>query len=287
MVIPNYNGKKLLEQFLPALFAFSEQNGIQTILIDDASSDDSTEFVKANFPGIKLIINENNLGFGGSCNKAIEAAVGDYIFLLNTDIQILNIDLELVENYIDLPDFFALTFKSFYPDNQQFREGAKRLKIKSGLPFVLHNEKDQLSQIDGKQVSFYPVGGHCLLNRQKFLELKGFSDLYAPFYWEDSDLGYRATKAGWQTYFDPTLTVIHDHQNSSIKSNFDKKKIRQIKLRNRIIFMYHNFTFRQRLTAFYPGMILRSLISLLSCKSDIFNAWQAAHDKIDLNELNK
>jgi len=280
MVIPNYNGRRLLELFLPGMVEFALKNGIELLVIDDASTDESVRYLQSEFPSLKLLVNQQNLGFGKSCNRAVAVADGEYIFLLNTDIKFLDIDMSVIEKHMQLPDFFALTFKSFYPETMQFREGAKRLKIKSGLPFVLHNEKDQLPPVNGLQTSFYPVGGHSLINRQRFLDLGGFSDLYSPFYWEDSDLGYRAMKRGWQTYFDPRLTVIHDHQTSSIKTNFAQKRIRQIKLRNRIIFMYHNFTFKERLTAFYPGMILRSLTALISFNTDLFKAWLAALNEV-------
>ena len=280
IVIPNYNGISLLKRFLPGMVEYAESNSLELIIIDDCSTDDSIKFISENYPQIRLLANSINLGFGGSCNKAIAAAAGEYVFLFNSDIEIKSIPLDIIETYLQQADFFAITFKSFYSGGEKFREGAKRLKIKNGLPFVLHNEKDQQTDSSGRQYSFYAVGGHALFQRQKFLELGGFSELYAPFYWEDSDLGYRALKMGWRTYFDPRLTVIHHHENSSIKSNFQNKKIRQIKIRNRIIFMYHNFSFSERLYKFYPGMLLRALESLVTYRFGFFVAWRAAVKKM-------
>ena len=81
------------------------------------------------------------------------------------------------------------------------REGAKALSWKTGLPFILHAERDfPKKDSDGKIRSFYPVGGHCAIRKSMFLSLKGMDHkLFHPFYWEDTDLGCNAIKNGWKT----------------------------------------------------------------------------------------
>jgi len=279
VVIPNYNGLIHLQTFFPSIYQFCRSNGIEEIIIaDDYSSDDSVGFLQANYSDVKVIVNSRNLGFGENCNQAISQASGDYIFLFNTDIEIKSIEIPKLDNFLLKKDFFALTFKSLNPD-KSFREGAKQLKIKNGLPFTLHNEKDQTRNSNGEFTSIYPVGGHCILYKKRFLELGGFSKAYSPFYWEDMDLGFRAAKKGWTTYFDPTIIIIH-HHCGSIKNNFQKKIISNIKLRNRIIFMYQNFSFREQLFLFYPGMIIRSLSALFRFKFSFFRAWKEAKAKV-------
>ncbi|MGA1824428.1 MAG: glycosyltransferase family 2 protein [bacterium] len=276
IVIPNYNGILLLKQYFASIYSYAHHNNIHDIIVvDDCSSDDSVAYIQSNFPNTKIISNRKNLGFGETCNIGVKASSGDYVFLFNTDIEIRDLDLALIQSYIIKNNFFAITFKSLYEDKKTFREGAKQFRIKTGLPFVHHNPKQQKKDDKGNWISIYAVGGHCIVHKEKFLALNGFLDIYSPFYWEDMDIGYRAHKKGWITYYDENLIVIHNC-HSTIKTSFQKKYINFIKLRNRILFMLNNYSPGERLYKFYPGMIIRSIENTIKCDFSFFAAWRAA-----------
>ena len=86
VVILNWNGKSFLQQFLPSVIKYSGE--AQIIVADNDSTDDSIEFLKANFPKIKIIQLDKNYGFSGGYNKALEKVSSKYYVLLNSDVEV-------------------------------------------------------------------------------------------------------------------------------------------------------------------------------------------------------
>ena len=76
IIIPNYNGKHLLQEYLPYTYEVIIAAGVdyEVIIVDDGSKDDSVEFIKANYPEVKLVVNQENRGFSFSCNRGVEIA---------------------------------------------------------------------------------------------------------------------------------------------------------------------------------------------------------------------
>src|SRR5262249_1723097 len=86
IVIPNWNGRDLLEKYLPSILAAAEQvPGTEVIVVDDASTDGSPQLVLERFPQVRLIAMDENLGFGGGSNRGFEHARNDIVVLLNSD----------------------------------------------------------------------------------------------------------------------------------------------------------------------------------------------------------
>src|SRR6478736_4973522 len=86
VVIPNWNGRDLLEKYLPSVLAAMAGNpGNEVIVVDNGSSDGSAEFVRERFPEVRLLALPENLGFGGGSNAGFRAAVNDIVVLLNSD----------------------------------------------------------------------------------------------------------------------------------------------------------------------------------------------------------
>src|SRR5258708_19350815 len=89
VVIPNWNGRDLLERYLPSVIqACVGHPGNEIIVVDNGSPDGSAEFVRRNFPQVKLVALERNLGFGGGSNAGVGAARNDIVVLLNSDIRV-------------------------------------------------------------------------------------------------------------------------------------------------------------------------------------------------------
>src|ERR1700704_3904378 len=87
VVILNWNGKSFLEKFLPDVIRHSCMVA-DVIVADNNSSDDSVEFIRKKFPGVKIIINKTNLGFAGGYNEALKQVNSPYYVLLNSDVQV-------------------------------------------------------------------------------------------------------------------------------------------------------------------------------------------------------
>jgi GT2 family glycosyltransferase len=94
VVILNWNGEKLLEQFLPSVVQYSPEASIY--VADNASTDSSVTFVKSNFPTVQVIENKENSGFAGGYNQALKQVEADIYALVNSDIEVTR---KLVETY--------------------------------------------------------------------------------------------------------------------------------------------------------------------------------------------
>src|SRR5579872_4352453 len=89
VVIPNWNGRDLLEKYLPSVIvALAGNTANEVIVVDNGSSDVSADFIRQKFPEVKLVALERNLGFGGGSNAGVRAAVNDIVVLLNSDMRV-------------------------------------------------------------------------------------------------------------------------------------------------------------------------------------------------------
>lgn len=183
---------------------------------------------------VRLVENEENLGFGGSVNKGVRISQNKYVFLLNSDV-ILNNDSykKALEHFKNYKDLFAVGFAQTEKNNEIV--GKNNIYWKSG--FFRHKSADNKSF--GKTA--WAEGGSSIFSKDKFLEFGGFDDLYSPFYWEDIDLSYRAWKKGYKVLFDPSILVNHYHE-STISTYFSLKTIKRISYRNQFIFIWKNIT---------------------------------------------
>lgn len=237
VVLPNYNGRSLIESFLPyTLQALLEiQLDFEVILVDDASQDDSVQWVSRHFPDVKIISNSTNRGFSFSCNAGVREAVSDLVLLLNTDIKLSEDYLLHLISYFDREDTFGVMGKILNPHNSKLEIGAKiprrrGVLIKSGQNYLP-------AKTDSNELlpTFFLSGANALIDRKKLEILGGFDEVFSPFYSEDLDLSVRAWRMGWKCYFEPKAQCFHVG-SASIKTSAAKSKIKRIYFRNRMIF---------------------------------------------------
>jgi GT2 family glycosyltransferase/glycosyltransferase involved in cell wall biosynthesis len=240
VVIPNWNGRDLLEKYLPSVVtAMSGHPENEVIVVDNGSADGSAEFVRASFPGVKLLALPENLGFGGGSNAGFRAAKNDIVVLLNSDMRVAPDFLApLLEGFAPSGDVFAVSCQIFFSDPQKKREetGLTQGWWSEGSLRVRHRLDDE---IDGLFPCFYGGGGSCAFDRNKFLELGGFDELLKPFYLEDTDLGYLAWKRGWRVLYQPRSIVFHEHRGT-IGKKFSPEYIQSILKKNFLLFTWKN-----------------------------------------------
>jgi GT2 family glycosyltransferase/glycosyltransferase involved in cell wall biosynthesis len=239
VVIPNWNGKQLLEKYLPSVAtAIEDFPGSEIIVVDNGSRDGSAAFVKERFPKVRVVALERNLGFGGGSNAGIEAARNDVVVLLNSDMQVDRGFLgPLLEGFTD-EDVFSVSCQIFFSDPAKIREetGLTEGWWQQGGLRVRHRIDQQVNELFP---CFYAGGGSCAFDRAKFLELGGFDPLYHPFYFEDTDLGYLAWKRGWKVLYQPASMVYHEHRGT-IGKRFSEKYIQSVLKKNCILFAWKN-----------------------------------------------
>jgi GT2 family glycosyltransferase len=127
VVIPNYNGKTLLEQNLPHVIEALQKSGMEyeIIISDDASTDNSVAFVKQNYPFIYLITSQSNQGFSVTINKGIMASTCDLVFALNSDVQVSPEYFQSQLKYFEAKDTFGVMGRIIGMDNDTIQDGAK------------------------------------------------------------------------------------------------------------------------------------------------------------------
>ena len=234
IVIPNYNGRHLLEQNLPSVIAALENSGTEyeIILVDDYSVDDSIQFTRQNFPQIQIISSPSNGGFSVACNKGITVSKNELTFLLNTDIQLLPDYFESQFKYFDDPATFGVMGKVIGFKDGSIHDTARYIsrsgfKLKANNFFHLQDENFWCP-------TAYLSGANALVDTQKLKALGGFDEIFSPFYYEDFDLGLRAWRVGWKCYYQPQSQCLHDH-SSTTKNIRTRKWVKAIFFRNRLI----------------------------------------------------
>lgn len=236
VVIPSFNGKNLLEENIPFLLSSLESENIdfELIVCDDASTDDSLNFLKTNFPEIIILKNETNKGFSPTINLGILAAKKDLIFILNNDVKMTDFYFGHQLKYFENDDTFGVMGKIIGTGGET-QDTAKYpniegLKIKGSTNFELKNTRS-----DFWIPTFMLSGANALIDRKKIQLLIGFDEIYAPFYWEDVDLSIRAWRLGWKCYYEPNSVCIHP-TSTTIGKLFKKKQVSIISDRNKFIF---------------------------------------------------
>ena len=242
--IPAYRNVESLRRCLQSVVALSPELCSCLAVTDDSGDGRQAAVLKSEFPHVRWIVHERNLGFGTSANDCVRALAADIVILLNDDATLASDPLPPLRIAFQDDTLFAVTFQSMLRDGR-FREGAKRLVWPCGMPRILHNPEDQLPPVNGVQLSAYAVGGHAAFRRLRFLELGGFDPLFAPFYWEDVDLAERARSAGLRVIYLPQCRVVHDG-DSTIRSAHQEEFLREITLRNRLLFAWRHARGAQR-----------------------------------------
>ncbi len=274
VVIPNWNGRDLLEKYLPSVIAAHPD---EIIVVDNGSTDGSAGFVRATFPQVTLLALDRNLGFGGGSNAGFRAARNDIVVLLNSDMRVDPGFLPpLLEGFRD-PEVFAVSCQIFFSDPAKPREesGLTQGWWQEGCLRVRHRIDPA---VDDLFPCFYGGGGSCAFDRRKFLELGGFDHLLAPFYLEDTDLGYLAWKRGWKVLYQPRSIVWHEHRGT-IGKRFREDQIQAVLKKNYLLFCWKNIHEWRRLAVHFAftsaGAVLAVVFGDIPLRPNPAAVWHA------------
>ncbi len=242
LVIPNYNGVTYLKECLPSVFAatgFSDGQN-EVLVVDDGSKDGSVEFIRENFPGVRLLKNRKNRGFGFTCNRGVKAAKHEIIVLINNDI-ILTKDFlnPLLRHLQRSEDVFTATPKLYGWDRKTFAWGMHMGHFEKGY-IRLWNESEIGSgdKISEASPSIFAIGGAMVFRREDFLWLGGFDAIYRPNCWEDIDISYRAWKRGLKVVYEPSSLMYHKGRATL---TYERPK----EIKNELLFTWKNITDKQ------------------------------------------
>jgi GT2 family glycosyltransferase len=241
VVIPNWNGRPLLQKFLPSVMhsvsAFQSASSLPTevVIADDNSNDDSAAWLHEHFPTVRFEAAKPRRGFAPTVNRGVQAARYSWVYVLNNDVALEpNTLLPLTEHFKDRA-VFAVVGQVYDAATGLLIGGGQYGNFRRGFLGV----HDRYFVRESEPVTARPYltlwGNGCstIYDRNKFLALGGFEELFAPYGWEDVEIGIRAWKQGFSTLYEPRSAIWHA-RSATIGSRFNRRRVRAVYERNRL-----------------------------------------------------
>src|SRR3989344_7486340 len=229
VIIVNWNTKKLLENCLSSILKFTKGLSFEVIVIDNDSSDGSQAMLKKKFPQVKLILNNQNLGFSKANNQGIKKAKGQYIFLLNSDTYLVENSFKKLLTNIKSRSKLGVIAPQLLNENQTIQQSAGYfphlpqiffwMSFLDDLPIGMlfkpyHIDHDSFYK-NGQQIDW--VTAAALMIPKKVIDEVGLLDPQIFMYGEEVEWCYRIKKAGYKIYFSPITKIIHIGRGSHQK----------------------------------------------------------------------
>lgn len=262
IVIPNYNGKHFME---PCLSSLSEQTykNFHILVVDNASSDGSIEYMEENYPDIELIKLQKNFGFSKAVNIGIQHSRTPYVILLNND---TTVDTRYVEEMVKAieksPKIFSVSSKMIQMYHPELIDSAGDLYTLLGWG-VCRGCGRPVSNYQKYDEIFTACAGAAIYRRSVFDEI-GYFDENHFAYLEDIDIGYRARIYGYYNMYCPTALVYHVGSGTS-GSKYNSFKVK-LAARNNLYLNYKNMPALQLILNFIPLAIGYFVKYLFFCK---------------------
>lgn len=268
IIIPNYNGAKLLRENLPSVMSAVDcyGNGSTISVVDDGSSDGSVEVLRNHFPEITVFVHQENMGFAEAVHTGVSEAKTDLVFILNSDVQLEENFFSPLVPYFDDEQTFSVNPSIYDEKGEIKRHSWNYRQFRRGRIALLKWNLGRAEEIvaSGKRCpTMYGHGGSMLVRKKMFDALNGFDPIFKPYYGEDSDIGIRAWRRGWFSYFEPGTSLVHQSVGA-IKANVHIKKVKCIRRRNRYLLEWIHLTPLQLITKTIPFSCFQLLGELLT-----------------------
>jgi GT2 family glycosyltransferase len=264
VVVLNWNGVKLLEQFLPSVISYSNEATIY--VADNASSDNSIQFVKDNYPTIKIIQNDGNYGFANGYNIALQQVEEEYYCLLNSDVEVtenwLTPILSLFESESDVaiiqPKILDFKNKEYF----EYAGAAGGFIDKYGYPFCRGRifktiEKDKHQYDDEKDI-FWASGACFFIRKDIYRKLNGFDgDFFA--HQEEIDLCWRAFNLGYKAKY-TSQSIVYHLGGATLNEGNPKKTF--LNFRNSLLMLLKNLPKNKLFTILFMRLVLDGIAGI-------------------------
>jgi len=225
IVIVNFNTRDLLRSCLNTIPLGAKDLSHEVIVVDNGSTDGSAEMIKTHFPQVKMLKNEENLGFSRASNLGAATSRGDALLFLNSDTLVREKAISLLyDTLMTAEDIGIVGPKIVNPKGVPTRSYMRFLTLpmlfagSEKLSRFINVEKFRLhfDQYDFSRLREVPwVSGACLMIKSKiFTEIGGFDEGYF-FYCEDMDLCLQAQRRGYRVIFNPQAEIVHLFGGSS------------------------------------------------------------------------
>lgn len=244
VVILNWNGAEMLRRFLPSVIAYSQGEGVEICVADNASSDNSCEVIEREFPEVRLIRLSENYGFAEGYNRALQQIDAEYVVLLNSDVEVTSGWLEPMTDYLDKhpqvaacqPKLLSFQEKSCF----EYAGAAGGFIDKYGYPFCRGRIFDVIESDHGQYDDIIPVfwatGAALLIRLQVYREVGGLDGRFFA-HMEEIDLCWRLRSRGYGIVCLPFSKVYHVG-GATLKKENPRKTL--LNFRNNLIMLYKN-----------------------------------------------
>ena len=223
IIIVSWNVRDLLEKCIKSIYLHTKDLNFEVFVVDNASTDNSAEMIKKEFPQVKLIVNKENAGFGKANNQAYELASGKYVLFLNDDTEIFdNIFLALIHKYerleVDHDKVGMLGCKLLNADKSIQKSVRKNPSLRDQIILLtkLHNVFPDLLkdywQLDfdyAKEQEVEQIMGSFMLSKKEIIDEVGSFDENFFVWYEEVDIERRMQKAGYKIFYTPVVECMH------------------------------------------------------------------------------
>jgi len=260
IVILNWNGKQLLEKFVPSIVKYSNLPNVEIIIADNASTDESVNFIQEKYPNIKIVKNIENGGFAKGYNDALQHITSDIYALVNSDIEVTEGWLNaIISTFESEPKTAIIQPKILDYKNKnkfEYAGAAGGFIDKYGYPYcrgrVFTNLETDLKQYDDIIEIFWASGACFFIRAEVFHELNGFDKSYFA-HQEEIDLCWRAKNLQKTIKYVGKSTVYHVG-GATLKEASPKKTF--LNFRNSLLTLVKNLPQNKLISIIFLRLIL-------------------------------
>ena len=264
VVILNWNGNKLLEQFLPSIVKFSDNATIY--LADNASTDDSIAFVENHFPTIKIIKNNTNFGFAKGYNEALKCVNENILALVNSDIEVTENWLQpIVQTFENEPQTAVIQPKILDFKNKlkfEYAGAAGGFIDKYGIPFcrgrIFDSIENDYGQYNDNCEIFWASGACFFIRKKVFNEMHGFDEGFFA-HQEEIDLCWRIQNASYTIKY-VSQSIVYHVGGATLAFSNPKKTF--LNFRNSLLMLTKNLPKSSLLSVIFFRLILDGIAAV-------------------------
>jgi GT2 family glycosyltransferase len=284
VVILNWNGRHYLQQFLPSVCKNSDFPGAEIIVADNGSTDDSIEFLRENFPRVRVIELTENFGFAMGYRKALDQIDAQYYLLLNSDVEVTPDWLEPLFRAMESDPLLGACMPKILSYNQkenfEYAGASGGFIDRFGYPFcrgrILNTIERDNGQYNDKRNIFW-ASGACMFVRASAYRKAGGLDAEFFAHMEEIDLCWRMHRTGSTVAIIPESTVYHVG-GGTLPNNTPRKLY--LNYRNNLFLLFKNLPVYQLIPVILIRMVLdgmSALVYLFSGSGSFFYAVLRAH----------
>ena len=263
VIILNWNGEKLLREFLPSVVKNTNTDLGRVVVVDNHSTDGSWICLEQEFPDVERVLFEDNFGFAGGYNRAIEMIEAEYVVLLNSDVEVAPGWLEPLVAVLDRDERVAAVQPKIlaYRDKKKFEyAGAAGGYIDYlGFPFCRGRVMDTTEQDDGQYDDevdvFWATGASLCIRRDVYRATGGLDEAFFA-HMEEIDLCWRLKNGGYTLKVVPSSVVYH-LGGGSLPMNHPKKLF--LNYRNNLLMLHKNLCTKQCKKIFFARVLLDTM----------------------------